>query len=637
MSGIVGIVHYDGAPVDRHLLGRMTGFMAFRGPDAQDIWVEGKVGFGHTLLKTTDEAEHEHQPFSLDGQVWIVADARVDGRRELIAQLKAHGHESVSQEAADVELIARAYQAWGESCVEHLLGDFAFAIWDGLQQRLFCARDHLGVKPFFYARLGEKLIFSSSLDCMRQHPGVSDRLNDLAIADFLLFDVNQDLATTSFADIQRLPPGHLATWSGSKTSGVETQVRRYWTFPIDEPVYFRQDNDYVDRFRELLDQAVDDRLRTRKLGVFMSGGIDSPALAATACRILRARFADGEVRAWTTVVDGFDGNEQYYAGLVAEHLGIPIDFQDLTGRVIDPNWAESRVSTPEPVTDPMNLVFDRREYRALAGSNRVWFYGEGPDNALRNEWRPYFAYAVRQRHFGRLAKNAWDLVVRSRRIPFLRGILRPLKNRWRGEVEKADYPQWLDRGFASRLRLRQRWEDSERAWTAALRHPMRPEAHRSFGGPVWENFFAQCDAEAIGTAVEIRHPFVDLRLLRYMMAVPGIPWCRDKYLMRRAMRGVLPGPVLARPKTPLSGDPQWESALRVGLPRLRPAASLGKYVNVAAVPTQPNRDMMSFWADLRPRALNYWLGNLDTTPNRASERVGPGSELENKEILRAAS
>jgi asparagine synthase (glutamine-hydrolysing) len=605
MSGIVGIVHFEGAPVDRHLLGEMTAFMDVRGPDALEIWIDGNVGFGHTLLKTTDESEHERQPFTLDGRVWIVADARVDARSELIPQLKAHGHGNLSPTATDVELILRAYQTWGENCVEHLLGDFAFAIWDSLQQCLFCARDHLGVKPFFYAHFGQRLIFSNTLDCIRQHPAVSDRLNDLAIADFLLFDLNQDPATTSFADIQRVPPAHLAKWSAKGT-----QLRRYWTLPIDEPVYFPRDDDYVDRFKELLEKAVDDRLRTEKIGVFMSGGIDSPTMAAVACRILRCRSSDSEVRAFTTLIDGFDGNERCYAGLVAEHLSIPIHFQDLTGRVIDPNWTDTAVRTPEPVTNPMNLVSDRRDYLAMARHSRVWFYGEGPDNALRNEWKPYFSYSVRQRHFGRLAKNAWELVVRSRRIPFLRGILQRLKSRWTGELEKAGYPRWLDQDFASRFQLRERYEENGRLWTAALRHPLRPEAYRSFDGPTWDYFFSQCDAQAIGTAAEMRHPFLDLRLLRFMFSVPGIPWCRDKYLVRRAMRRALPAPVLKRPKTPLTGDPQWEGALRLGLPTLRPAARLEKYVDIMAVPNQVNQDMMTFWADLRPHALNYWLRNL---------------------------
>src|SRR5206468_123742 len=99
--------------------------------------------------------------------------------------------------------LLRAYRTWGEDCVDHLLGDFAFAVWDGPQQRLFCARDHLGVKPFFYACLGQTVVFSNTLDCIRQYSAASEKLNDLAIADFLLFGLNQNPVTTSFADIQR--------------------------------------------------------------------------------------------------------------------------------------------------------------------------------------------------------------------------------------------------------------------------------------------------------------------------------------------------------------------------------------------------------------------------------------------------
>src|SRR5262249_44415654 len=153
MSGIVGVLHLDGAPIEPGLLERLTASLAFRGPDAQKIWLGGHVGFGHTLLKTTEEAEHEAQPFRLDGRTWIVADAGVDARRDLIAALGARGQEPPAGLAAtDVELLLRAYLAWGEGCVEHLLGDFAFAVWDGPRNRLFCARDHMGVKPFYYAQ-----------------------------------------------------------------------------------------------------------------------------------------------------------------------------------------------------------------------------------------------------------------------------------------------------------------------------------------------------------------------------------------------------------------------------------------------------------------------------------------------------
>src|SRR5688572_29376421 len=128
MSGIVGIVNLDGAPVDRDLLSRMTNFMSFRGPDAQKIWVEGHVDFGHAWLRTTAE----EQPLTLEGEIWVSSDQRFDGQARINAKNSS-------------EIVLRAYQIWGEDCVNHLLGDFAFAVWDKRSRRLFCARDHFGV------------------------------------------------------------------------------------------------------------------------------------------------------------------------------------------------------------------------------------------------------------------------------------------------------------------------------------------------------------------------------------------------------------------------------------------------------------------------------------------------------------
>jgi asparagine synthase (glutamine-hydrolysing) len=301
MSGIVGIVNLDGEPVDASLLRQMTDSLAFRGPDAQQTWFDGPVGFGHALLKTTDEAESEHQPFTLDGSVWIVADARVDAQSDLIAKLRARG-EDVAPGLPDVELILHAYHAWGEICVEHLLGDFAFAIWDGSLRRLFCARDHLGVKPFYYAQVGQSVVFSNTLDSVLLHPSVPDDLNDLAIADFLLFQFNMEPGTTAYARIQRLLPAHSATWSADGVA-----LKRYWSLPIDEPVYYRRSSDYVERFKELLDAAVEDRLRTNRIAVFMSGGLDSTTLAAVACSRLRSQNRRTEVHAFTSVFDRYGG------------------------------------------------------------------------------------------------------------------------------------------------------------------------------------------------------------------------------------------------------------------------------------------------------------------------------------------
>ncbi|MGH9703335.1 MAG: asparagine synthetase B family protein, partial [Candidatus Acidiferrales bacterium] len=257
MSGIVGIVNLDGAPIDRGLLRHMTDYLAFRGPDAQEIWSGGSVGFGHTLLRTTFESEQENQPANLDERLWITADARIDSRAELVARLRDHG-ELCSFSDPDCWLILHAYRAWGEACVEHLLGDFSFAIWDERNRHLFCARDHFGVRPFFYAQVGDCFVFSNTLDCVRIHPAVSDELNELAIADYLLFDGNQEVDTTIFSEIRRLPAAHfLSLRNGSPC------VRRYWTLPVERPLKFKTKSECVERFLELLDTAVSDRLRTK--------------------------------------------------------------------------------------------------------------------------------------------------------------------------------------------------------------------------------------------------------------------------------------------------------------------------------------------------------------------------------------
>ena len=181
------------------------------------------------------------------------------------------------------------------------------------------------------------------------------------------------------------------------------------------------------------------------------------------------------MHAFTTVIDGFDGNERHYAGLVAEHLGIPIHFRDLTKNIVDPTWAQADIHTPEPLASPLNLVSDRREHQAMVGYSRVWFYGEGPDNALRPEWLPYLKYLWRQRSFSCLAKTAGELVLRSRRIPFLRRLGRFLKTRWNGQSELARFPEWLNQDLTSRLRLRERWDHIQVRSTAPSPHPLRPK------------------------------------------------------------------------------------------------------------------------------------------------------------------
>jgi len=607
MSGIVGILNLDGSPVDRRILGRMTDFMAYRGPDAQTIWAEGPVGFGHTMLRTTFEAEHERQPFTLDGKTWITADARIDGREQLVAKLKAK-ESKPADGATDVELILRAYQVWSEDCIHHLLGDFAFAIWDASRKRLFCARDHFGVKLFYYARAGNSFLFSNTLNCLRLHPLISDSLNEQAIGDFLLFGHNQDKATTTFADVQRIPPAHTLT---AMPEGID--LRKYWTLPIKELIRYKDRREYVDQFKVLLNEAVQDRLRTRSVGVYFSGGLDSTTLTATAKQILSADSRPFDLRAYTVVYDWLiPDNERHYSGLAAEALGVPIQYLAADDYPIFGHWNQLDLLRPEPWEEPY-LEINHDLSRLMAPHSRVVLYGEDGDAMLHPS---SLADMLRVIPFWQVVSDAIEYGFTYKRRPPLGLGIKARWNRWKGKDGWTFlYPSWLNSDFEARNGLRERWNE--------LSHPkrqksnaVRPRVYERLSLPLWQSVLEGIDPGVSGFPFEVRLPFLDLRLLDFALALPPLPWCMDKKLLRIAMLGTLPEPVRTRPKTPMQespyllhlqkGDGHWVNDLEQ-------VPELECYIDPKSMPRFAAHITSSdlAWSNFRPMTLNQWLKHRD--------------------------
>jgi asparagine synthase (glutamine-hydrolysing) len=609
MSGIFGIFNIDGSPVSPHLLRRMAEFMAFRGPDKQETWVDGSVGLGQAMLRVTDESLRERQPFSLDNQVWIVADARVDGRDDLISRLEAESRDDLKN-ATDVELILQAYHAWGADCVRRLIGDFAFAIWDKRKRIMFCARDHFGIKPFYYARAGNCLIISNTLNCIRLHPAVSDRLNDQAVGDFLILGSNENPETTFFAGIQRLPAAHTLIWSNG-----DLRTRRYWTMPIEDEIRYRREGDYVERFVELLDEAVSDRLRADRVGIFMSGGMDSTTIAATTKKLLLRKNAPFDLRAYTLVYDHLiPDEERRYSGLVAEYLGIPINYIVADDYQLYERFDEPESRKPEPSNSPRTAMLVD-QYRKVAPHTRVTLTGQGGDVVLRGSFS-YLINLFKSLRFSRAAIEIGRHALTHRSLPqigFRTRVMRWLKmSSW-----KPPYPDWLNRDFEARLNLPERWNQllAEQPHI----HPRRPEAYRILTASVWTRLFESYDPEATNFPIETRHPLFDLRLLSYLMALPTLPVCVDKRLMRLAMQGLLPEQTLRRPKVPLVADPTPDQLKNCGRrlwQSFAPVKALSQYVDL---PKYANRDFVVGSAnirrldsdlaslEIRPLSLNHWL------------------------------
>ena len=611
LSGFVCILHGDNAPVDRALLQSLTDFLSFRGPDACGMWSDGPIGMGHALLRTTHESKNERQPADLEGRYWIVSDARLDARKELIAELQGD-ERNVCSDAPDCDLILQAYAAWGTTCVDRLRGDFSFALWDARQKQLFCARDHFGVKPFFYASIGQLIVVSNTLNCVRRHPAVSRRLNDLAIADFLLFDMIQEPGATSFADVQRLPPAHTLICDERGIS-----LRRYWVPPPSAPLPHQRRRECVEQFRELLDRAVSDRLRTNSVAaVLMSGGLDSSTVAASARRMLApdGNGAAAGLCAYTEVFKALIPHEEgRYAKLVAEALKIPIEFQvsDEGGLWKDLNREGNR--WPEPLHSP-GSDGGLAHLRQISVRSRVALTGFGGDPVFSSLLSIHFLQLLKKRQFRRaLADAIWYLAAEGR---FSRLYVRTRLRRWfASKKETSWYPGWLNRDLEKRFGLRERWETFVHASNS--NGAVRPTAYEAIVDPFWPNLFEGYDPGVTGVPVEVRHPFFDLRLVEFLMALPALPWCSDKELLREAARGVLPDAVRLRRKSPLLADPLIALLRRTDsawVDSFEAVPNLRRYVERSQIPKVfGEKDAWTAWIHLRPLSLNFWLKSKAAT------------------------
>lgn len=619
MSGIVGIFRPDGRPVDEGLARTLTRFLSFRGPDGRETWCSGQIALGHSLLRATEESAHERQPATLDGRFWIIADARLDARHNLFAVLRQAGREP-ARSASDAELILQAYAAWGEECLQRLRGDFAFGIWDAQRKTLFCARDHLGIKPFYFAEDKDFFLFSNTLDCVRMHPGISDELNETAIADYLLFGLNCDPASTTFRAIRRLPPAHFL-----RVSADGLCMARYWSIPVNERIRYKQNHQYVEHFQSLLRDAVSDRLRGPRVGIMLSGGLDSSSLAATARELCPEKGEAGKLRAYTTTCDEtLDHGDGAHARQVAEFLGIPIRFLPIDRLRPFERWDDPACRWPEPVNDPLAAgLLD--QFDAIAAECGIAFNGEGPDNLMYFQMLPYARDLWRRGEWRRLCVEALQFL-RVRRIPW-RGIRQRMKSAIGADTGLPEFPDWLAPDFAKRVDAKARWNEGCSPQVDPP-HLARPKAHASMYLPHWMHMFETCDPGVTRRTVEVRYPFLDLRIIEYIMAVPPFPWAFQKNLLRAAMAGRLPEKTRRRAKTPLAGEPVEEAIRKQGTPRdtgLAWCQDMEPFIQKTAYEAlRPAEPGVRMEMNMRPLCLNYWLRHSRAIRYNFMAEVGNG-------------
>lgn len=508
-----------------------------RAPDGNQIHCEGPVAFGHALLRT-GRSNIDQCAIALDGQVWITADARIDGRADLIRSLRSAGRR-VADDAPHAELILHAYAAFGAGFLTHLIGDFAFALWDARLEKLICARDHFGVRPFHYFQAGDLFGFASDVDALLAHPAVSRQLDEVSVADFLLFSSCQDADRSIYQDIRCLPPA-----SSMQVTRKGVTLRKYWEVPRHAETRFSKPADYVQRFQELFEQAVTDRMPDGPVALQLSGGLDSPSIAAVAAA--RSKRTGQSVTAYNLSCRNLlpQDEERHYAEIVASHLSIPLVCQELGSHGLYDRSADPALDTASPLVYPHLADHHDMLVQISQSGAHVLLSGHGAD-ALMTPSASYYANLLRG---GRWFKLATEIVHHVRHTGSLAGMgLRAALWPPRADAPwTPPMPDWIDPEFAGRVDLDARWK---LAWQ---RYHDGVDAYQQLRQP-WlsRNFEA---VEILAMPVIARYPFYDVRLVEFMLGLPGY-MLAGKRILRDAMRDRLPESVRIRPKTSLIGDP----------------------------------------------------------------------------------
>src|SRR5258708_26960128 len=257
MSGIAGIYNLDQRPVDSRLLEAMCAAIKHRGPDGVMQQTSGPAGLAHLLLASSAQAAHEIQSLlTEDSGCCVTMDGRIDNRKELKSDFESRGLRLRGE--GDAELVLRAYECWGEECPTRLLGDFALAIWDQPKKRLFCARDHVGVRPFYYHSSPSFFAFGSEIRAILALQSVPRALNESRIADFLVEALDrEDEQSTFYRDVLRLPAGYCLVVAPGRIT-----IRDYWNLKAPASLRLASLEEYGMAFREVFVKAVQCRLQS---------------------------------------------------------------------------------------------------------------------------------------------------------------------------------------------------------------------------------------------------------------------------------------------------------------------------------------------------------------------------------------
>ena len=556
-----GFVGFSGHFALQHLKDAMR-TIAYRGPDDEGIWTDetARVGLGHLRLSILDLSPLGHQPMvSPDGQVVIAFNGEIYNFKELRVDLEARGHRFRGH--SDTEVLLHLYLADGEDMLHRLNGIFAFAIWDARRQSVLLVRDAMGIKPLYWTRACDGVVFGSELKALLVFPGVSRALDPVAVRDHLTY-LWAPAPRTMLRDVHKLEPGS-AVWVRGGC------VERQWHWaanPAMQPLIPRTDSQAIDEVRDAVRTAVLRQMVSDvPVGAFLSGGLDSSAVVAFA----RQASPQTRLQCFTIAMDAA-GQEQEgmvsdlpYARTVAAHLDVDLHVVQATASMAD-ELAKMVWHLDEPQGDPapLNVLFISR--LAREHGIKVLLSGAGGDDIFTG-YRRHYALQT-ERYWARLPHGLRSGISSlARRLPADFPLSRRVRKAFshadlQGDERIASYFEWLEESWVDRLLAPDVRAASRRADPLVASLADLPTTVPALNRMLYlecRHFLADhnlnyTDKMSMAAGVEVRVPLLDPDVVRLAFSLPLNVKQRGrhgKWVFTEAMRGILPDAILHRPKT----------------------------------------------------------------------------------------
>jgi len=559
MCGINGIAFSSrsGRVVSRSELVAMRDVITHRGPDDEGIFIDRNVGLGHRRLSIVD-VSRGHQPMTNeDATLHIIYNGEIYNHADYRESLEAKGHTYTTH--CDTETILHLYEEHGSACVDYLRGMFAFAIWDQRKQELLIARDRLGVKPLYYVHTADgSLYFGSEIKTLLEARAVKPEVNYAVVSDYLANHAPSG-EETLFVGVKRLLPGHVMTWRDGEIS-----IRRYWDVDFSKHTEERDDQTYIKQWSELFRESVRLRLMADvPLGMFLSGGIDSSAIAA-----VMSQMVSEPIKTFSVAFAEREANELEYARLVAdtyktnhhEVVVSPEQFFEALPRLV---WHED-----EPLAHPSSVALYFVSH--LASQHvKVVLTGEGSDELLAG--------------YGRYRRTIWNLEMGRRYNKLTPSIARnSIRNQIERTLPTGRLRQKLMRTFlVLSPELESIYFDNFAVFSAPMQQNMFTRTARERIGSIdpyrelrrvlarvkdlslldgllyadiktyLHELLMKQDQMSMATSIESRVPFLDHKLVEFTARMPDRMKLRGgtpKFVLRESMKGILPDRILSRSK-----------------------------------------------------------------------------------------